>query len=130
MPDVTIKVRDNGPFLVEGPVTIVDASGGFLPGVTISVRFEVRTQVGVTNEKGEAFEQKKAFWMSFQVRGIDSTLFRGLAGTAVGSLHQVRYDSDPSGGSGSPPRFFVQECPKPSVSMSRGGYAEIVCGTG
>jgi len=28
MPDVTIKVRDNGPFLVEGPVTIVDASGG------------------------------------------------------------------------------------------------------
>ena len=27
MPDVTIKVRDNGPFLVEGPITIVDASG-------------------------------------------------------------------------------------------------------
>jgi CDGSH-type Zn-finger protein len=27
MPDVTIKVRDNGPFLVEGPVTIVDAAG-------------------------------------------------------------------------------------------------------
>lgn len=27
MPDVTIKVRDNGPFLVEGPITIVDAAG-------------------------------------------------------------------------------------------------------
>jgi CDGSH-type Zn-finger protein len=27
MPDVTIKARDNGPFLVEGPVTIVDALG-------------------------------------------------------------------------------------------------------
>ena len=28
MSQVTIKVRDNGPFLVEGPVTIVDAAGG------------------------------------------------------------------------------------------------------
>jgi CDGSH-type Zn-finger protein len=27
MPDVTIKVRDNGPFLVEGPITVVDAAG-------------------------------------------------------------------------------------------------------
>jgi CDGSH-type Zn-finger protein len=27
MADVTIKVRDHGPFLVEGPVTIVDAAG-------------------------------------------------------------------------------------------------------
>jgi CDGSH-type Zn-finger protein len=27
MSAVTIKVRDNGPFLVEGPVTIVDAVG-------------------------------------------------------------------------------------------------------
>ncbi|MDX1946449.1 MAG: CDGSH iron-sulfur domain-containing protein [Pirellulaceae bacterium] len=27
MPDVTIKVRDNGPLLVEGPVTIIDAAG-------------------------------------------------------------------------------------------------------
>lgn len=27
MPDVTIKVRDNGPLLVEGPVTVIDAEG-------------------------------------------------------------------------------------------------------
>ena len=27
MSAVTVKVRDNGPFLVEGPVTIVDAAG-------------------------------------------------------------------------------------------------------
>ena len=27
MSQVTIKVRDNGPLLVEGPVTIVDAAG-------------------------------------------------------------------------------------------------------
>lgn len=27
MADVTIKVRDHGPFLVEGPVTVVDAVG-------------------------------------------------------------------------------------------------------
>ena len=27
MSQLTIKVRDNGPFLVEGPVTVVDAAG-------------------------------------------------------------------------------------------------------
>ena len=27
MSDVTIRVRDNGPFLVEGPITVVDADG-------------------------------------------------------------------------------------------------------
>lgn len=27
MSQVTIKVRDHGPFLVEGPVTVVDAEG-------------------------------------------------------------------------------------------------------
>lgn len=27
MDDVTIKVRDNGPYLVRGPVTITDADG-------------------------------------------------------------------------------------------------------
>jgi len=27
MSDVTVRVRDNGPFFVEGPVTIVDAEG-------------------------------------------------------------------------------------------------------
>lgn len=27
MTEVTIKVRDNGPLLVQGPVTIVDAAG-------------------------------------------------------------------------------------------------------
>jgi CDGSH-type Zn-finger protein len=28
MSQVTIKARDNGPLLVEGPVTIIDAVGG------------------------------------------------------------------------------------------------------
>jgi CDGSH-type Zn-finger protein len=27
MSDVTIRVRDNGPLLVEGPVTVIDAEG-------------------------------------------------------------------------------------------------------
>jgi CDGSH-type Zn-finger protein len=27
MSDVTIKVRDNGPFLCEGPVKVIDADG-------------------------------------------------------------------------------------------------------
>ena len=31
MSAVTIKARDNGPFLVEGPVTIIDAAGNRFP---------------------------------------------------------------------------------------------------
>ena len=31
MSDVTIKVRANGPFLVEGPVTLVDHQGNPFP---------------------------------------------------------------------------------------------------
>lgn len=27
MPDVTIRIRENGPFLVEGPVRLLDADG-------------------------------------------------------------------------------------------------------
>ena len=27
MSQVTIKVRDNGPYLIEGPFTVIDASG-------------------------------------------------------------------------------------------------------
>ena len=27
MSQTTIKVRDNGPFLVEGPITVIDAAG-------------------------------------------------------------------------------------------------------
>jgi len=27
MPELTIKVRDNGPLLIEGPLTVVDAAG-------------------------------------------------------------------------------------------------------
>jgi len=27
MPDVTIRVRDNGPLVIEGPITLVDAEG-------------------------------------------------------------------------------------------------------
>ena len=27
MAEVTVRIRDNGPFLVEGPVTMVDAEG-------------------------------------------------------------------------------------------------------
>ena len=27
MSDVTVKVRDNGPLLIEGPITIFDAAG-------------------------------------------------------------------------------------------------------
>lgn len=31
MPDVVIKVRNNGPLLIEGPFTLVDAQGNRFP---------------------------------------------------------------------------------------------------
>jgi CDGSH iron-sulfur domain-containing protein 3 len=31
MADIVIRVRDNGPLLVEGPVTVFDASGAEFP---------------------------------------------------------------------------------------------------
>ena len=31
MSDVKINIRDNGPFLVEGPITLVDAEGNAYP---------------------------------------------------------------------------------------------------
>ncbi|MDG2382569.1 MAG: CDGSH iron-sulfur domain-containing protein [Pirellulaceae bacterium] len=31
MSDVKISVRDNGPFLVEGPITLVDGEGNAYP---------------------------------------------------------------------------------------------------
>ncbi|NLF72482.1 MAG: CDGSH iron-sulfur domain-containing protein [Candidatus Anammoximicrobium sp.] len=31
MAEVVIRVRDNGPYLVEGPVTVLDASGKAFP---------------------------------------------------------------------------------------------------
>ena len=31
MSDVTIRIRDNGPLLVEGPVTLLDADGNPYP---------------------------------------------------------------------------------------------------
>ena len=76
----------------------------------------------------EAVAQKKAFWMSFQVQGTDSTLFRGLAGTTTGTMYRLSYDSDPSGGGGSHPRFSTEVCAEPSVSMSRYVHGEILCG--
>lgn len=31
MADVTIRVRNNGPLLIEGPITVVDAQGNCFP---------------------------------------------------------------------------------------------------
>lgn len=31
MPEVTIRLRDNGPMVVEGPITVVDADGNVFP---------------------------------------------------------------------------------------------------
>ena len=72
----------------------------------------------------DASAQKKAFWMSFQVQGIDGVILYGVAGTASGMMYRLSYDSDIGDGT---PRFSAEVCARPSVSMSRDGYAQIVC---
>jgi hypothetical protein len=75
----------------------------------------------------EAAGQKKPFWMSQQLQGIDSVVFSGVAGDATGTVYWLEYDSDPSGGSGAAPRFSAQPCAKPSIESPRKEWARLSC---
>jgi hypothetical protein len=46
----------------------------------------------------EAFQGRKAFFVRYDVQGIDSRVSEGVVGTAKGEVYQYNYDSDPSGG--------------------------------
>ena len=75
----------------------------------------------------EAAGKKRGFWMSFQLQGIDSTIFYGVAGTADGTMFSVNYDSAPCGGPGCEPSFSAQACAKPSLRNDGGNIVFIKC---
>ncbi len=47
---------------------------------------------------GAALEEGRPFWVVFQVMGIDSQIFEGLAVDAHGRVQQLTWDSDITGG--------------------------------
>jgi hypothetical protein len=59
------------------------------------------------------------FTVGFQLQGIDSQIWVGLAMSKNGTPQLVHFDSDPSGGAVFPhPIVVVAACPSPTISVS------------
>jgi hypothetical protein len=68
-----------------------------------------------------ALARKAAFVVVFQIQGIDSTVFHGLAFNGEGTATWLQWDSDARGGSGLLAKRWVQEkaCPSPTVTDAK-----------
>lgn len=68
----------------------------------------------------QALASHTPFVAIFQVRGIDSEIFTGVAVKASGEAVRLRWDSDATGGSGFAParRIFEEDCPALLLSDS------------
>jgi hypothetical protein len=75
-----------------------------------------------------AMAARASFSVAFQVVGIDSTVFLGLAGRSDGSATRIDWDSDIHGGSKLLPRRRISErpCRRPSV-RDVSGQPSITC---
>lgn len=75
-----------------------------------------------------ALDRKAPFWVGFQVMGIDSTVYVGLAHRADGRATHFTWDGDIYGGSALVPqhRLYEVACGKPSVRIQR-GKSPITC---
>ena len=78
----------------------------------------------------EALAARKPFFVAFQVRGIDSQIWDGLALGSDGQSRIVRFDSDPSGGHRffARPRVSIDPCSSPKLPEQSGEPVE--CGVG
>ncbi|MEZ5292822.1 MAG: hypothetical protein R2745_17200 [Vicinamibacterales bacterium] len=57
-------------------------------------------------------------WFVVELQGIDSWVASGVLTGADGRIQSYSYDSDPSGGSGAPPRLAPSPCPRPVVETT------------
>ena len=75
-----------------------------------------------------ALGEHRSFSVVFQVMGIDSTIYIGLARRRAGQAEQLTWDSHVSGGYGliARRRIFRRPCPGASIQDSE-GVAPIVC---
>ena len=83
-------------------------------------------RVGIDEDPGDAatcvessLQEQSGFYVIFDEQGIDSTVARSWAGTASGQVFGALWDSDPSGGSGAPPRISEFECLQPTLLDAR-----------
>jgi hypothetical protein len=81
-----------------------------------------------------AFMMNRPFFVSYDRRGTDSHLIRGLVGGTGGLVSVVDYDGNVSGGGGNGnPAIDQQACNAPSVSTTPGdrtlGEMPIACGS-
>ena len=61
----------------------------------------------------QASKSQQAFWVIEWLPDLDSTVCRGLLGSADGTIYRFGYDSAPCGGPGCGSRFTVERCPIP-----------------
>lgn len=77
----------------------------------------------------EALRAGRAFWVEWQVQGIDSEVWMGVAGAAGGGGYQYLWDGDPSGGGRVGARIQGTRCGRFEVADVR-GRQEVSCREG
>jgi len=106
-----------GPSLAEYLAETQSAAGSnALACGVVSLHEPSATAVSCANE---ALSGGRPFWVAFQVMGIDSTIYRALAGSSDGRYEQLNWDSDIYGGSTLVPRRTIwrRECLDPVVRV-------------
>jgi hypothetical protein len=71
----------------------------------------------------EAAAQGKAFWMSYQLQGVEGMIYHGVAGAANGTIYRFFYDSDTGAGEAG---FSTEPCARPTI-VERDGYVQVRC---
>lgn len=74
----------------------------------------------------EARRAGRAFWVQWQLRGIDSEVWSGLAFAANGTGYSYLWDGDPSGGSGVGPRTQRTHCAGGEITVID-GREQVTC---
>lgn len=114
-----------GPSLNEFVRTLREAAG---PGAhDCGVIPLSKPRQGAISCAQNALTQGRAFTVAFQLQGIDSTIYMGLARDANGKTERLSWDSDVFGGARlfAKPQIFRRPCQRPSLKDS--GAAPIGC---
>ncbi|MGE0816780.1 MAG: hypothetical protein AB7O28_01560 [Vicinamibacterales bacterium] len=76
---------------------------------------------------GDHARGRRPAWFVVELQGIDSWVANGVLVDADGRIQSYSYDSDPSGGSGAPPRLTPSPCPRPLVETTPEAWASVRC---
>jgi hypothetical protein len=118
----------SGPSLDEYKRTLRNTAGAGARDCGLVSLQEARTDA-VQCSAG-ALAAGSAFFVAFQVQGVDSIIYVGLAGPAKGDAERLTWDSDVNGGSKSVAErhIFRKPCERPSIRADVSGRAApITC---